>query len=206
MRKPVYAICEQQGRSLISAFVVHWLTCIISILAKIKISSLQLVPIAKQTSLSSYLGTNHEERFSRDVAHFSQVLVLKMPLMAWRQPTLPGCCASGSRIKNRTDQCCTRKRNWFLTLSRTLNQKCLVYDSWNNTWISKCINQNIYILGVFTDNPYSKPLERNVVYISIISLSHAKSHDFKWRQNKPWLFTIWLDVRDVMTSLTLLRC
>ena len=38
---------------------------------------------------------------------------------------------------------------------------------------------NIYILGVFTEKPYSKPLERNVVYIPIITLSHATSHDFK---------------------------
>ena len=38
---------------------------------------------------------------------------------------------------------------------------------------------NIYILGVFTEKPYSKPLERNVVCIPIITLSHATSHDFK---------------------------
>ena len=37
----------------------------------------------------------------------------------------------------------------------------------------------IYILGVFTEKPYSKPLERNVVYIPVITLSHATSHDFK---------------------------
>ena len=54
----------------------------------------------------------------------------------------------------------------------------------------------IYILGVFTEKPYSKPLERKVVYIPIIILSHATSHDFKWRQNKPWLSTIWLDFGD----------
>ena len=36
---------------------------------------------------------------------------------------------------------------------------------------------NIYILGVFTEKPNSKPLERNVVYIPIITLSHATSHD-----------------------------
>ena len=68
-----------------------------------------------------------------------------------------------------------------------------------NRWYS-----NIYILGVFTEKPYSKPLESNVVYISIITLSHATSYDFKWRQSKPWLSTIWLDVGDVMTPLTLL--
>ena len=37
----------------------------------------------------------------------------------------------------------------------------------------------IYIFGVFTEKPYSKPLERNVVYIPIITLSHATSRDFK---------------------------
>ena len=65
---------------------------------------------------------------------------------------------------------------------------------------------NIYILGVFTEKPYNKPLERNVVYIPIITLSNATSHDFKWRQNKPWLSTIWLNVGNAMTSLTLFRC
>ena len=35
-----------------------------------------------------------------------------------------------------------------------------------------------YILGVFTEKPYSKALERNVVYIPIITLSRATSHDF----------------------------
>ena len=44
---------------------------------------------------------------------------------------------------------------------------------------------NIYILSVFTENPYSKPLECNEIYISIITLSHATSHDVKWRQNQP---------------------
>ena len=59
----------------------------------------------------------------------------------------------------------------------------------------------IYILGVFTEKPYSKPLERNVVYIPIITMSHATSHDFKWRQNKPWMSTIWLDVIDAVPLL-----
>ena len=46
-------------------------------------------------------------------------------------------------------------------------------------------NLTNYILGIFTEKPYSNPLERNVVYIQIITFSHATSHDFKWRQNKP---------------------
>ena len=64
---------------------------------------------------------------------------------------------------------------------------------------------NIYSLGIFTEKPYSKPLGCNVVYIPIITLSHATSHDFKWRQNKPWLSTLWLDVGDAMKSLALFR-
>ena len=53
---------------------------------------------------------------------------------------------------------------------------------------------NLYILGAFTEKPCSKPLERNVVYTSIITLSHATSHDVKGRQNKPWISKISLDV------------
>ena len=41
------------------------------------------------------------------------------------------------------------------------------------------LRSNTYILGVFTEKPYSKPLEGNVVYIPIITLSHATSHDVK---------------------------
>ena len=37
----------------------------------------------------------------------------------------------------------------------------------------------IYILGVLIEKPCSKPLECNVVYVPIITLSHATSHDFK---------------------------
>ena len=33
----------------------------------------------------------------------------------------------------------------------------------------------IYILGVFTEGPYSKPLERYVVYIPITTSSHDTS-------------------------------
>ena len=60
----------------------------------------------------------------------------------------------------------------------------------------------IYILSVFTEKPYSKAVERNEVYVS----SQATSHAGKWRQNKPWSSTIWLDVGDVMTSMALFRC
>ena len=43
----------------------------------------------------------------------------------------------------------------------------------------------IYILNVFTEKPYNKPLERNEVYIPIITLRHVTSRDFKGRQRKP---------------------
>ena len=69
----------------------------------------------------------------------------------------------------------------------------------NSHVICNSLKWYIYILCVFTEKPYCKPLECNVVYIPIIILSHATSHDFKWRQNKPWLSTIWMDVGDVMT-------
>ena len=32
------------------------------------------------------------------------------------------------------------------------------------------LTDNIYILGVLTEKPYSKALERNVVYTSVITL------------------------------------
>ena len=39
----------------------------------------------------------------------------------------------------------------------------------------KTLSINIYILGVSTEKPNSKPLERNVVYIPITMLSHGIS-------------------------------
>ena len=62
---------------------------------------------------------------------------------------------------------------------------------------AQCSSPNIYNLSVFTEKPYSKAVERNEVYVSIITSSHATSHDGKWRQNKPWPSTIWLDIGDV---------
>ena len=60
MRKPVYAICEQQStdhpahpRRLISTFVVHCLGNVILILAISKISRLWLASVAEQTGLIS---------------------------------------------------------------------------------------------------------------------------------------------------------
>ena len=68
MRKPVYSICEQHSRSLISAFVVHCLDSIIPTLVKSKISRLWLVSGAEQTSLSHTGSQIPEDRFSRDEA------------------------------------------------------------------------------------------------------------------------------------------
>ena len=59
---------------------------------------------------------------------------------------------------------------------------------------------NIYILGAFTEKSHSKPLEHNIVYTSIITLSHAMSYDVKWHQNKSWFSAIWLDVSDIMSK------
>ena len=59
MRKPVYAICEQQGadqpahpRSLISAFVVRCIDSIVSLVSISEISSLYLASLAAQAGLS----------------------------------------------------------------------------------------------------------------------------------------------------------
>ena len=64
MRKP-------HPRSLISAFVVRCLDSIISILAKSKVSRLQLASVAVQAGLSHIWSQTTEDRFSRDEAqHF----------------------------------------------------------------------------------------------------------------------------------------
>ena len=72
MRKPVYAICEQQRHSLISAFVVHCLDGIIPVLAIAEISRLELASVVEQAGLSLTWSQTPEDRFSRDVAHFNQ--------------------------------------------------------------------------------------------------------------------------------------
>ena len=45
----------------------------------------------------------------------------------------------------------------------------------------------IDILGVFTEKHCNKPLEQNVVYILITTLSNTISHDFNDIKNKPLL-------------------
>ena len=143
MRKPVFAYGTAHPCSLISAFVVHCLACniYIYILAKSKISILQLVSVAQQAGLSFSWSQTPKKVFLMTSLIFHRCWCLKMPLMAWRQPTLPGCRASGSRIKNRTDLCCMRKRNWFLTLSRTLNQKWAT--SWQNQQSGMCAQRRL---------------------------------------------------------------
>ena len=78
MRKPImpYANnkCADQPahpRSLISTFVVRFLDSIVHMLAKSKISRLQLVSVAEQAGLSLTWSHTAEDWFSRDVAHIS---------------------------------------------------------------------------------------------------------------------------------------
>ena len=52
MRKPVYAICEQHPRSLISTFVARCLASIIPLVSISEISSLYLASAAEQAGLS----------------------------------------------------------------------------------------------------------------------------------------------------------
>ena len=78
MRKPVFALCEQQKapislRSLISVFVVRCLDSIIPLVSISKLSSLLLGSVAAQTRFESTLVANLEDRFSRDKAHMQSV-------------------------------------------------------------------------------------------------------------------------------------
>ena len=78
----------------------------------------------------------------------------------------------------------------------------------------KPLERNVVYTSIFTlsvqlvEKPYGKPLERYAVYSSITTLLHAKSHDVKWCQNKPW-FSNLIERRRrydvVVTSLTLFR-
>ena len=65
MRNPVFAMCEQHPRSLISAFVVRCLDSIIPLLSVPEISSLYQTSVAVQAGLSLTLVAN-PDRFSRD--------------------------------------------------------------------------------------------------------------------------------------------
>ena len=59
-----------------------------------------------------------------------------------------------------------------------------------------------YILDVFTEKPCSKPFEHNVLYIPIITLSHATSQNLNCV--KTWLSIICLDVGNVIDAVRLL--
>ena len=80
-----------------------------------------------------------------------------------------------------------------------LDQTVRVMNSCNSGFTFECnlgdkvktgwAELNIYILGVFTEKPYNKPLERREVYIPITTSSPRRQR----RQNKPYLSTVWLD-------------
>ena len=55
-RKPVFGACEQQRRSLISAFVIRFLQSIISKLATSKISNFYLVSVPEETGYQHALS------------------------------------------------------------------------------------------------------------------------------------------------------
>ena len=87
MRKPVYAICEQQKlRSNCAStqsdqqFYGSLLCSIIPIVAKPKVSSLSLVSVAEQTCLSLTWSHTTEDRFSHDEAQIKLVLMRAITL------------------------------------------------------------------------------------------------------------------------------
>ena len=76
MRKPVYAIYEQQRRRSACGsaqsdqrLCFRWLDSIISLLSISKISSLYLASVAAQAGWSLPWSQTPEDRFSRDDAH-----------------------------------------------------------------------------------------------------------------------------------------
>ena len=79
MRKPVYAICEQERRrsACASAFVIHCLDRIIPLFAIAEISRLKLVSVAEQAGLSLNWAQTPEDRFSRGEAHLHFASLMK---------------------------------------------------------------------------------------------------------------------------------
>ena len=69
MRKPVYALCEQQRRRSAS-FVIRCLKSLIPLVSISEISSLYIASVAVQAGLSLPWWQTPEDRFSRDEAHF----------------------------------------------------------------------------------------------------------------------------------------
>ena len=77
MRKPVLCHVNKKGaeqpanpHSLINTFVVHWLDSVIPILAKFKISRLQLMSVTDLAGLSLTRAQPPRDRFSHDMAYF----------------------------------------------------------------------------------------------------------------------------------------
>ena len=70
-------------RSLISAFVVHCLDSVMSLVSVTEISSLMLAAVAEQASLSLTWSETPKDTFSHDKAHikFDQIgqLILEIP-------------------------------------------------------------------------------------------------------------------------------
>ena len=60
-------------RSLISAFVVHCLDSVMSLVSVTKISSLLLASVAEQASLSRTWSETPEDTFSHDEAHILEL-------------------------------------------------------------------------------------------------------------------------------------
>ena len=96
MRKPVYAICEEQrlrsdcaSKQSDQQFCGSLLCSIISIVAKPKVSSLLLVSVAEQTGLSLTWSHTTEDRFSRDEAQIKLVLMRAITL------SMELCCGRG---------------------------------------------------------------------------------------------------------------
>ena len=88
--------------------------------------------------------------------------------------------------------CRVMKKHRFCKLARHTNNLCKfgirstifmmfakilrhLHDFLNSPRSSLLLMANSYILCVFTESPVIKPLERNVVYIPIITSNHARS-------------------------------
>ena len=69
-----YVICEQQKRSLISAFVVRCLDSVMSLVSETKISCLMLASVAEQGSLSLTWSETPEDKFSHDELIFNCII------------------------------------------------------------------------------------------------------------------------------------
>ena len=67
-------------------------------------------------------------------------------------------------------------KNYIAPLDKINHALVNLNLSFNWTW-NRAIMSLFYILGVFSEKPYSEPLEHNIVYIQIITLSYMTSHD-----------------------------